>query len=190
LLLWFLIPPTVLYLYSLVSYPIFGPARYTVFVAPAFLVLVAAGLRYIPAVARFPLAIVLSVISASSLGPLVYDPELKADWRDFARTLSRSLDEHPGQHAVVIVASPDAGSNVEVETARYYLPRSCAVVAASEAASRLVDDHDADAVDFAVGSRKGKLAAEVPDRLGPYRFYQDQRYPGLAIFRGRLTYHK
>ena len=35
-------------LYSWVSYPVFGPARYTVFVAPAYLVLVASGLSRIP----------------------------------------------------------------------------------------------------------------------------------------------
>ncbi len=39
--LWLVAPPVLLYVYSWIKSPIFGPARYTVFVAPAFLILVA-----------------------------------------------------------------------------------------------------------------------------------------------------
>ena len=73
-----------LYVYSRLFQPIFGPQRYTVYSAPAYLVLVALGLTRLPAALRYPLAIVLSILAASELGPKVYDPELKADWRGFA----------------------------------------------------------------------------------------------------------
>jgi 4-amino-4-deoxy-L-arabinose transferase-like glycosyltransferase len=184
LLLWFAMPPTLLYLYSLVSYPLFGPARYTAFSAPAFLVLVAAGLRSMPALVRFPVAGLLAIVSALALGPLVYDPELKADWRAFALAVSQTPRDRPGDRVVVIVASSEATRNVEVETARYYLPASCTVIAALDATSQRLDDHGAEQVYFAVGLRHGEPAATVPERLGGYQFHERQRYPGLVVLRG------
>jgi len=184
LLLWFALPPTLLYLYSLVSYPIFGPARYTAFSAPAFLVLVAAGLRSMPALVRYPVAGLLAIVSALALGPLAYDPELKADWRAFALGVSQALVDRPGDRIVVIVASSEAARNVEVETARYYLPASCTVIAALDATPERLDERDAERVYFAVGLRHGEPAARVPERLGGYQFRERQRYPGLLVFRG------
>ena len=61
LLLWLILPPSALYLYSLAAQPIFGPARYTVFVAPAYLILVALGLNATPPPLRYALALVLTV---------------------------------------------------------------------------------------------------------------------------------
>ena len=68
LLLWLILPPLALYLYSWVSDPVFGPARYTVFVAPAYLVLVASGLSQMPAVGRYPLALGLAIVSVAGAG--------------------------------------------------------------------------------------------------------------------------
>jgi hypothetical protein len=184
LLLWLALPPTLLYLYSLIAYPIFGPARYTAFVAPAFLILVAAGLRQLPALLRYPAAVLLALVSAVALGPLAYDPELKADWRDFGRAVSQALHERPGGRALVIVASADPARNVEVETARYYLPESCTVLAADDARPERLDVGDAEQVYFAVGLRHGEPVATVPKQLGGYRLDKQERYPGLAVFRG------
>jgi len=183
LLLWFVLPPTLLYLYSLVSYPIFGPARYTAYSAPAFLILVAAGLRHLPALVRYPAAGLLAIVSALALGPLAYDPELKADWRAFALRVSQTPRDRPGARVVVIVASSDPARNVEVETARYYLPASCTVIAATDATQKRLDDGGAEQVYFAVGLRHGEPAATVPERLGGYQFRESERYPGLAVFR-------
>jgi len=184
LVLWFALPPTLLYLYSLVSYPIFGPARYTAFSAPAFLVLVAAGLRPLPAVVRFPVAGLLTIVSALALGTLAYDPELKADWRAFAAAVSQILRDPPVDRIVVIVASSEAERNVEVETARYYLPERCTVIPAREATPERLDEHGAELVYFAVGLRHGKPAESVPERLGGFAFREWQRYPGLLVLRG------
>src|SRR5207249_2106628 len=51
--LWLVVPPLLLYAYSWIGSPIFGPARYTVFVAPAYLILVAQGLTQVPPLARY-----------------------------------------------------------------------------------------------------------------------------------------
>jgi hypothetical protein len=184
LLLWFTLPPTLLYLYSLVSYPLFGPARYTAFVAPAYLLLVAGGLSRSPAWVRYPAAGLLAVVSTFAICRLAYDPELKADWRDFALDVAQRLRDQPGDRVVVIVGSSDPARNVEVETARYYLPASCTVIAASEATPERIEENDAEQICFAVGLRHGEPAASVPARLGGYKFHERQRYPGLLVLRG------
>lgn len=113
--LWLVLPPTLLYVYSRVASPIFGPARYTVYVAPAYLVLVAQGLAKLPKVGRWGAGLAIFGMSIAMLGPLVYDPFLKTDWRSLARALARS-----DESAAVLVAS-DNQRGAEVETARYYL---------------------------------------------------------------------
>jgi hypothetical protein len=184
LLLWLALPPIVLYLYSLMFYPIFGPARYTAFVAPVFVVLVAAGLRQLPALFRYPAAFLLALVSAVALGQLAYDPELKADWRDFGLAVTQTLRDHAGERIVVIVATNDPARNVEVETARYYLPDRCTVTAADDVGLERLDAGGATHVYFAVGLRHGRPIATVPNQLGGYQFHDEMRYPGLAVFHG------
>jgi uncharacterized membrane protein len=193
LLLWLILPPVALYLYSRLAQPIFGPARYTLFVAPAYLILVASGLARTPALVRYPLALLLTILAASELGPKVYDPELKADWRGF----SAALAGRPGELVLVIVASSHPGRNLEVETARYYLPARCAAIALEEATPDRLDRIGPSAgggtgvVYLAVGSRGGVPAVPVPEQIGPYRFRSDrrgqeprvERYPGLMVWR-------
>jgi mannosyltransferase len=185
-LLWLVLPPTVLYGYSLVSYPVFGPARYTVFVAPAYLVLVASGLSQVPAVVRYPLALGMAILSAMAIGPMVYAPDLKADWREFSKAVAESVASRPGALVVVIVASADPSRNVEVDTARYYLPVGCAAIASEEATPERLARLAAGEVYFAVGSRQGNPVSPVPERVGPYRLREERRYPGLIVYRGFL----
>jgi uncharacterized membrane protein len=182
LLLWLILPPMALYLYSWLSYPVFGPARYTVFVAPAYLILVAAGLSQMPPWGRYPLALVLAIASSRALGPLVYDPALKADWRDFAVAITRELADHPRRAAVVILASADSDRDVNLETARYYLPEDCAVIAYPDATAERLGQLDDAEVYLTVGTR-GPLHP-VPEVLGPYHFRQAGHYPGLIVYRG------
>jgi hypothetical protein len=182
LLLWLTLPPTVLYLYSRVSYPVFGPARYTVFVAPAYLILVATGLSRLPPLGRYPLALGLAVVSSLALRPLVYDPELKADWRDFAATIARDLSDHPRSTVAVIVASADSDRDVNLETARYYLPRGCPALAYGEATAKRLEQLNVGEIYVTVGTR-GPVG-HVPESLGPYHFGQRQHYSGLIVYRG------
>ena len=181
---WLIVPPVALYLYSWVSYPVFGPARYTVFVAPAYLILVASGLSRIHPWARYPLALALTAISALALLPVVYAPDLKADWRGFSAEIFRSLVEHPRDTVLVIVASAGPDRNVEVETARYYLPEHCNVLGGEEATAERLESIDPVDVYFAVGSRQGRPVIAVPARLGPYRFQEERRFAGLIVYRG------
>jgi hypothetical protein len=179
LLLWLIVPPTALYVYSRLFQPIFGPQRYTVASAPAYLILVGLGLARLPASLRYPVAIGLSLVAASELGPMVYDPELKADWRGFATALAARA-EGP---ALVIVAPPDEGRNVEVETARYYLPAGCEAIALADATPERLDRARGAALYLSVGARRGSPVVPPPGRIGPYTFRPDGSYPGLMILR-------
>ncbi len=179
LLLWLIVPPVLLYVYSRLFQPIFGPQRYTVYVAPAYLVLVALGLSRLPALLRYPVAIALTLLAALELGPRVYDPELKADWRGFANTLAA----RPAGPTLVIVVPSGDGRNVEVETARYYLPAGCEAIALDGAATDRLDGAPAEDIYLAVGSRRGVPAVPPPGRIGPYTFRPDRVYPGLTTLR-------
>lgn len=180
LLLWLIVPPLALYVYSRLGQPIFGPQRYTVFVAPAYLLLVARGLVRTPSGLRYPLAAGLSILAILELGPKVYSPDLKADWRGFSTDLAARA---PGVEVLVIVAPSGEGPNVEVETARYYLPSGCRAIGLEEATPERLADSGVDEVDLAIGSRGGKLVAPPPDRLGPFVFRPAAEYPGLTVLR-------
>jgi hypothetical protein len=179
LLLWLIVPPSALYAYSRLFRPIFGPQRYTVYVAPAYLILVALGLARLPTALRYPVAIGLTILAASELWPKVYDPGLKADWRGFATALSAE----PAGPTLVIVAPSNEGRNVEVETARYYLPAGCDAIPLDEATPERLDRARAVALYLAVGLRRGSPVVPPPERIGPYAFRPDRSYPGLMILR-------
>ncbi|HZW29706.1 MAG TPA: glycosyltransferase family 39 protein [Isosphaeraceae bacterium] len=178
LLLWLIVPPSALYLYSLAAQPIFGPARYTIFVAPAYLILVALGASRTPRALRYALALGLTILAASEFGSKVYAPDLKADWRGF----SAALGDRPAGSVLVIVASNNPGRNVEVETARYYLPDGCAAIPFEEATAERLERLQAVAVALAVGSRQGIPAIPLPDEIGPYRFRRVTHFPGLTVW--------
>jgi 4-amino-4-deoxy-L-arabinose transferase-like glycosyltransferase len=168
---WFAVPPVLLYGYSLVFHPVFGPARYTLFVAPAYLLLVGRGLAQLPRRLALGLVVCSTLLSASMLRTMVYDPEIKADWRAAAVGLDRAI---PTGRAVVAVASADPRRNVEVETARYYLPERFEVVDAE--GLREFDPITA----FAVGTRNGQPAAPVP--LEVLADAGLLRFPGLIVY--------
>ena len=175
--LWWIVPPLALYLYSLAFQPIFGPARYTVFSAPAFLILVGLGLSRLPAILRYPLATGLTVMAASGLWAQAYDPTIRADWRGFAADLVARA-ESP---VLVIIAPPGPGRNVEVETARYYLPAGVVPIGLDEASIDRLEVTPT--VYLAVGTRQGIPVATWPERIGSYWFRVDRTYPGLITFR-------
>lgn len=180
LLLWLIVPPLTLFVYSRLGRPIFGPQRYTVFVAPAYLLLVARGLVRTPASLRYPLAAGLTILALLELGPKVYAPDLKADWRGFAADLTARA---PGAEVLVIVAPLGEGPNVEVETARYYLPSDCRAIGLEEATpERLANSGEAE-IYLAIGARGGKPVVPPPDRLGPFVFRPAAEYPGLTVLR-------
>ena len=103
LLIWLAVPPLLLYAYSRVAHPIFGPPRYTLFVGPAYLILVARGLGKLP----WPLSITAAAAGAILSGVMllndVYRPDLKADWKDVAAYLNR---RDPGAVVAVDLGGP------------------------------------------------------------------------------------
>jgi hypothetical protein len=127
LVLWLVVAPILLYAYSWLASPIFGPARYTVFVAPAYLILIGQGLSRAPKLVGWSLGLAIPLISVSALGPTVYAADLKADWRAFSETVALQMPRNPSARITVLVSSHGSGPNVEVETARYYLPKHCRV---------------------------------------------------------------
>jgi hypothetical protein len=85
---------------------------------------------------------------------------------------------------MVIVASAGPDRNVEVETARYYLPAQCTVLGSEEATAERLEQIGPSDVFFTVGSRQGRPVSSVPARLGPYQFQDERRFAGLIVYRG------
>jgi len=180
---WFTTPPLLMYVYSLVSQPIFGPSRYHLFVAPAYLLLVAAGLAVLPRSARFAVAAVMAGFSAQAL-TTTYAPGHKADWRSAAAWIRAQHDEK----AVVIVDANDERFKKEpLETARYYLAPDVPVELAGSEDLRQVDGSpdpgvvvyhvhcftpagwNSDAQEEVMASFHGLTVTRVADGSGPFR---------------------
>jgi mannosyltransferase len=184
LCLWFSLPPLCIYTYSWIGSPIFGPARYTLYVAPAYLILLANGLTQLPALVRYPAGIAIAIVSLSTLPGMVFDKELKSDWRGASLMIAGRLAERPEKKVSVLVASADPARNVEVETARYYLPPDCTVVAWESQEARKLAESAQMTVYLAVGSRRGVTVVPIPDRTESLTWVFDQGLPGLTLYRG------
>lgn len=109
-------PPLLLYTYSRVLHPIFGPSRYTLFVGPAYLLLVARGLSKLPWSLGIIAAVAGAVLSGIMLVDEVYRSDRYTDWRSVAAYLDRREPT-----ATVVVITGTLFSSTELETARYYL---------------------------------------------------------------------
>jgi uncharacterized membrane protein len=179
LLTWFAVPPLALYGYSLASHPIFGPARYTLFVGPAYLLLLGRGLARLPRPAAFIIAGLMAILSAREWRQSVYAPDLKADWRAAASSI-RAIDP---DGATIVVFSEDPRWSREVDVARYYLGPGFAVAPGGSADSNLLRTIPAPvrSIWFAVGLRGGRPVAELPGSVGEAR--KDLEFPGLRLIR-------
>lgn len=112
---WFALPPVALWSLSQFWHPIFGPTRYMLYVAPAFLILLARGWAKSPWWLAIPLGVLYSALAAAELWTDSYRPGRVSDWRAFAASIA---NEPPYTHVYV---DSNAILKVEVETARYYL---------------------------------------------------------------------
>jgi mannosyltransferase len=158
LLIWLAIPPVFLYVYSRAAHPIFGPPRYTLFVGPAYLVLVARGLGKLPWLLGITAAGGGAILSGAMLLNDVYRPDLKADWKDVAAYINQ---RDPG--AVVAVISPELSSNTELETARYYFGPGRLVIPWSSQPGDLMSRHGS--IWASIGLQDGQLVGELPAAL-------------------------
>ncbi len=126
LLAWCALPPLTMYLYSYFFQPIFGPPRYHLFVAPAYLILLAHGLGKLHAMIRWPAAMAALALSLTLLRSDVYSQSVRADWRSLSEWLdSQSAAHKPDGSAtpciVVVHPSDPRFPRDEIEAARYYL---------------------------------------------------------------------
>jgi uncharacterized membrane protein len=182
LALWLVLPPALLYGYSLVGSPIFGPARYTLFVAPAYLVLAAQGLAMLPPLTRYSAAIALALLAAEGFRSGVYRPDLRADWRAFAGVLASRMAANPADEVTVAVKSTDPARNVEVVTARYYLPERCRVMDLADLESSGIEGILPGELYVAVG-RTGQFPVFPLGGLVVSGWSVDGPYPGLVVYR-------
>jgi hypothetical protein len=142
LLSWMLLPPAAMFAYSRVGRPIFGPPRYHMFIAPAYLILLARGLCRLPVLPRVGLAAGAFVLSLSAIDANVYSQVVKADWRGLAGWLDEGGAAElagPGQGPITVVVHPSDPRfpRDQVEAARYYLsPRYRVVLGESGSPGR------------------------------------------------------
>jgi mannosyltransferase len=177
LLIWLAVPPLILYAYSWVAHPIFGPARYTLFVAPAYLILVARGLAKLPLPLGIAGATGAAVLSGVMLMSTVYRADVRADWRGAAAYLDR---RDPG--AVVAVVSADPVRNVEFESARYYFRPGRAVIPCPQSLSELAGGRTS--VWVSVGLREGEPVGVLPEELVDGEIIREfVDFPGLRLMR-------
>jgi hypothetical protein len=184
LLLWMALPPALLYAYSWLASPVFGPERYTLFVAPAFLILVAQGLPLTRPVFRYSVMIGLGLLAASMLPMRVYKPDLKADWRACSATVAAAMAANPEKQFTVVVKSTDPTRNVEVQTGRYYLPPRCQVLAFEEVTSSRAEALPQGEVYLAIGSKDSQDSPPVSEKPSFMASWElQEQYPGLFLYR-------
>jgi uncharacterized membrane protein len=122
LLSWLVFPPVAMFAYSRVGRPIFGPPRYHMFIAPAYLILLARGLCRLPELARLGLAAGAFALSLSAMNANLYSQVVKADWRGLAGWLDQQESGETHRSVTVVVHPSDPRfPRDQVEAAAYYL---------------------------------------------------------------------
>jgi hypothetical protein len=168
-LIWFAVPPLLLYGHSRVtSAPIFGPPRYTLFVGPAYLILVARGLTKLPAAPRYATAAAAMLLAGALLRTLVYALDVKADWRGAAAHI-HEVDPHS-----TLVLITDAPTNYgQFVPLRYYLGPDVKIMMMTLALERLAADPQAlgktawTIVEYRDGKPKADPPKEWLERYAP-----------------------
>ncbi len=180
LLIWLVVPPVLIWGYSRISQPTLGPARSMLFVAPAYLMLLAHGIARLPRWLGALAGLGVSALVFSALPTLVYAPGLKADWRAMAAQLAL---RDPNATEPVLVVSSDPDKNREIVPARYYLGPNRPVVALPCPVSEIVALRRAPTrrLWLAIGTRDGTLIAEVPPDLALRRDAATLDVPGLRL---------
>jgi 4-amino-4-deoxy-L-arabinose transferase-like glycosyltransferase len=158
LLLWFVLPSVTLYAYSHVGYPLFGPPRYTLFVGPAYLLLIALALSKLPTPIGITALAIGTTLSGAMLLKDVYPPDLKADWKDVATFLNQ---RDPRVPVVVIASSPF--DNTQLVTARYYFGPTRAVSPWSDQIASSASEQELFWVSISLDN--GRLADALPSML-------------------------
>jgi hypothetical protein len=185
-LIWFAVPSLLLYCHSLVSStPIFGPPRYTLFVGPAFLVLVARGLAKLPRPLRYITGATCVVLAGALLRTLVYAPDVKADWRGAAAHI-HEVDPR----STVVLLTDEPTNREEFVPLRYYFGPGLKIIMITEALERLANDPQSlgetawTVVEFRDGKPKSSPPEEWLRRYAPTRLAWT--LPGAELIYWRL----
>jgi hypothetical protein len=159
-LVWFLFPPALLYAYSRLCHPLFGPVRYVVFAAPGYLLLVARGIVASPRCLRYAIALLGLLATLSALQGRVYGPDAKPDWRAAAGIIRR-VD--PGAPVIMFCREP----HMYPRTIPYYLDETTIVVTVERHARDLVQGKKAPSsfAWFVVDRYDGAIVKETPEPL-------------------------
>jgi 4-amino-4-deoxy-L-arabinose transferase-like glycosyltransferase len=187
LLIWFAVPPGLLLAYSLVANPIFGAPRYVMFVAPAYLLLLARGLMKLPAWLRWPIGGLILVLAVQGMVTLAFDPRLKPDYRAAAQVVR----EHDPKAPVVVFPSgeksPTLDKYPQVVNFEYYLDSSVRVAPVSEVLKTLREPSPPEALWYSFPTLEAGRPAPVPERLEQlYEPVLTVQYPGLRLVYNRL----
>jgi hypothetical protein len=162
LLIWLTVPPLLLLADSRLARPILGVGhdRSELFVAPAYLILVARGIARLPIWAGWLVGIAISARAMMMLATVVFAPDLTADWRTAAAALDRA---DPSKKELVFVVAADPAHNGEVEAARHYL-RGRRVYALPISPAQVWSLRRSTRSRFwiAVGVRDGQFTASLP----------------------------
>ena len=113
---WLAVPPLLLFVYSRLVNPIFGPARYHVDVAPAYLILIGVGLGRLKWFHAALIGTSLLLFVTLPEGLAASRSSHKADWRAATEWLDTRFPGSP-----VVIVSPQPGRLFEYDVARYYL---------------------------------------------------------------------
>ncbi|MDB5351415.1 MAG: hypothetical protein JWN86_2662 [Planctomycetota bacterium] len=124
LLLWWWVPTLLLYAYSIARYSLMGYPRYTLYVGPAFLILVAHGLARLPKPLRLATALLSLVGAGWMMVHTTYHPyhEFKYNFRDVVAQIQRQDPSSP-----VIFVSPS--------------PRDASIATRTATGARLIDNN-------------------------------------------------
>ncbi len=189
MLLWLTIPSLFLYVYSHIAHPIFGPARYTLYVGPPYLILISRGLAKLSWRVSFAIVSAGTLLSGIMLVSNVYRSDLKANWRGAAAYLIRH-----DPSALVTVLAPASSMNTELSTARYYVvpPLRPAIPWAGQPSELMLSENS---VWVAIGHRHGRPEAKLPAVLIDDKIVQDVvEFSGLRLirldFRGAQSHAK
>jgi len=172
---WAAAPPVLMYLYSYLAQPIFGPPRYHLYIAPAYLILLGHGLSQLPAAIRWPAAAGAAVLSLSLLQN--YTQAVKADWRGLAEWLmfrenQGRGEDSPGRQTIVVHPSDPRFPREQLEAARYYLSSRYRVVGAGESTRAPGVEHFATIYDVYCLTKPWDFKGAKPD---------DQLFEGLRV---------
>ncbi len=146
-LVWLAIPPLLLYTYSYLATPLFGPPRYHLFIAPAYLILLASGLAKLPGMVRWGFAALALGLSLMVIHAGIYAQPVKADWKGVSTWLETQYPVTESRTITLVVHPSDPRfPREEIEAARYYMAARCRVVPGIEDADITRDDVIIDAV--------------------------------------------